>query len=684
MDPNDRQSIRWLKDGVTSGDGAWEYYSQTFLNLEDTPVAFGAGTANRILTVNSGMTGVEFSTGATVASGIKLGDINDVPVPTDSEGSKSIRWKPDGVTPGAGAWEYYTTITNLSTLTDVTIVSPINEDILQWNNTSAEWENKPAGSVASNINLGDLKDVPTPTDSEDQQIIKWVKDGVTPGAGAWEYYSPLLGLSLDGLTDVDTTSTTVADGDVIQYSAGVWYNITSTTLAGQMSLDDLGNVNTSTTALADGDSLQWNDTNLEWENKTTSALVASTSVSALADVDTTTTAPVADEVLAFNGTVWVPATASPLEKTGFTWDVLTSYVTGDTVTVNTQTFIAKIDNLGKNPTDTGSGLYDIANWYLQDDYKTLAELGLQDSDLGTISVPASLAEQAFAFDVIINRMSSISVDSVFRLSYASTDVITNICKYQDGILEIKATVEDGKNTIKNTSADDNNQAYAQIRDDDKMFEDWKEVLKTDDINGKVAGTSGNNIFTGINSFNEVIITDLGSIKTPSSNLVDYSIVNGHAFLADGTTSIQIGQDLDSIINIKSTIWDPVMLKNNTAIQAQEVNSSSIPTGGFANLISRTGVEANTPLSTGVPGTYNNEVIVGDGGVITAIRATSGSDPVVRKGAFGATDDFKILTSENSATVVAGIADPAVATAETNANKINEIIINLKNAGLMKS
>jgi len=73
------------------------------------------------------------------------------------------------------------------------------------------------------------------------------------------------------------------------------------------------------------------------------------------------------------------------------------------------------------------------------------------------------------------------------------------------------------------------------------------------------------------------------------------------------------------------------LKNNSALQAWDATYSN-----KKNLISR----VNDVL-------YDNEVVVGDSGVRTALRAENDTyDPIVRKGTYGFTTDYLIYTSEH--------------------------------------
>ena len=124
------------------------------------------------------------------------------------------------------------------------------------------------------------------------------------------------------------------------------------------------------------------------------------------------------------------------------------------------------------------------------------------------------------------------------------------------------------------------------------------------------------------------------VSSNNDNLFGYGIVSGTDPLFPNGTVINIGTTT-SAIDIHSTLFQPLKLKNDTAIQAWDDGYT-----GVKNLVSR------TPVYTNTSGDYNNDIHIGDSDVLTAIRATSGFDPVVRKGVYGDTTDYKIYTSEH--------------------------------------
>ena len=124
------------------------------------------------------------------------------------------------------------------------------------------------------------------------------------------------------------------------------------------------------------------------------------------------------------------------------------------------------------------------------------------------------------------------------------------------------------------------------------------------------------------------------IKDINGNpIINYHITgNAPGDFFDNKTYLYVGFD-DCITNIRGTINDPIVLKNNTAIQAWDSTYSK-----KVNLISR-----DDHTISGLP---LDDVILGDGNVRTAIRAGDNTlDPVVRKGAYGSTTDYMIYTTE---------------------------------------
>jgi len=145
----------------------------------------------------------------------------------------------------------------------------------------------------------------------------------------------VVSLAVGDMTDVDTTTTTPSNTDVLQFNGSDWVPVGVDTVGRTnfYALDDTPanytgsggysvRVNSGATALefvestlenlsdvvissiADGDYIKWDNTNSQWVN----AAPQTIDIDDLSDVDTTTTAPTNGQVLEWDGTNWVPAT----------------------------------------------------------------------------------------------------------------------------------------------------------------------------------------------------------------------------------------------------------------------------------------------------------------------------------------------------------------------------------------
>jgi len=171
------------------------------------------------------------------------------------------------------------------------------------------------------------------------------------------------------------------------------------------------------------------------------------------------------------------------------------------------------------------------------------------------------------------------------------------------------------------------------------------VDNTSDINKPVSTLTQTALdlkWDGLSAFGDMVVDNTVGFKTdatttvPNSNILDYGVTSGDPLLADGTALINIAESGVGI-NLNGVLFNPLLMKNNTALQAYKEDYTE-----FKNLISRSGIEGNT----GTPALYNSDVTIGDSGVLTVIRETSGFAPVVRKGTFGDTDDFPIYTTDD--------------------------------------
>ena len=185
--------------------------------------------------------------------------------------------------------------------------------------------------------------------------------------------SNLNSISIDALSDVDTSTVAPTNTQVLKWNAS-----SSKWLPGDASvvgsIDDLSDVDTTTSAPTDGQALVWDNANSKWEPGTidlsskiglsdlsvttasagTASLsynsasgaftytppdlssyltsIGALSINALSDVDTTTNAPNANDVLSWNGSKWIPATQTTFSD-GDKGDVVVSS-SGSTFTID--------------------------------------------------------------------------------------------------------------------------------------------------------------------------------------------------------------------------------------------------------------------------------------------------------------------------------------------------------------
>ena len=213
-------------------------------------------------------------------------------------------------------------------LTDITITSVANGHILQYNNSTSQWEN---GAIS--LDIDDLADVnaPTPTNG---YVLTWVSSAnewqavaatatvtalnnvgnvnASPTNGQalvwnnsaleWQEGNVVSGFSI---TDGSTTEA-VASAESITFSNGT--GTTANVGLGRIvtfnlnaDLDDLNDVSAGSPST--DEILQWSGS--AWVNGTLS-------IDDLSDVDTTSAAPSANQVLLWDGSQWEPGNAAPV------------------------------------------------------------------------------------------------------------------------------------------------------------------------------------------------------------------------------------------------------------------------------------------------------------------------------------------------------------------------------------
>jgi hypothetical protein len=180
-----------------------------------------------------------------------INDLNDVDTatvaPTDGQvltwNNSDSEWQPATVATGS--------VTSIDDIGDVTSTGETAGDVLSWNPTTNNWEN-----AQISLAIDDLTDVDTTTAAPtDGQVLTW-----SNADSEWQPATVAVGsvTSIGDIGDVDTSNE--QDGDTI-----VWNSTTNTFENGPLSIDQLSDVDTSTSAPQDGQVLTWNNTNSEWE-----------------------------------------------------------------------------------------------------------------------------------------------------------------------------------------------------------------------------------------------------------------------------------------------------------------------------------------------------------------------------------------------------------------------------------
>ena len=186
-----------------------------------------------------------------------LDDLSDVTITTPTNDqvlkydSNAGKWV-NGNGGGGGA-------STLDDLTDVDITTPVDQQVLTYDSNSGEWINANAqGGVTQLDQLSDVT-ISAPTDGQslvyDSNAGEWVNGNGGGGSS-----------TLSGLTDVTITSAT--DNQVLTYdaNAGEWINANAQ--GGPTSLDNLSNVDITTPT--DGQALLYDANSGDWVNGTVS------------------------------------------------------------------------------------------------------------------------------------------------------------------------------------------------------------------------------------------------------------------------------------------------------------------------------------------------------------------------------------------------------------------------------
>ena len=149
------------------------------------------------------------------------------------------------------------TVSNINSLTDVTIASPANGQVLKYNGTA--WVNG-IDEVGDSLTLDNLTDVVITGTPSNGQVLKY-----DTGTSKWINAADALGdsLTLDNLTDVVITGTP-STGQILKYNGTNWVNDTDA-LGDSLTLDNLTDV-VITGAPANGEFLTYDTGTTKWVN----------------------------------------------------------------------------------------------------------------------------------------------------------------------------------------------------------------------------------------------------------------------------------------------------------------------------------------------------------------------------------------------------------------------------------
>lgn len=177
--------------------------------------------------------------------------------------------------------------------TDVTVVSPANNDTLCFNSATGQWENVPKANQAQSLNehtdvvltapaadqvlcFDGTNWVNVPKENQDQSLDEHTDVTLTTPAdndtlcfdsasGQWVNVPKATGIPAHSINDhTDVTITSVTDGQVLCYDAATsqWINVDKENQP--QSLDEHTDVTITTPA--DGETLCYNSTTSQWEN----------------------------------------------------------------------------------------------------------------------------------------------------------------------------------------------------------------------------------------------------------------------------------------------------------------------------------------------------------------------------------------------------------------------------------
>ena len=288
----------WSPGTDASGSGG----SSAFTGLSDTPGSLG--TAGQVLVVNSGATALEFVApyGDTdVSTHLNVSSASSGQIL--SWNGTDFAWVADQTGGGGSSYADSDVDTHLN------VSSASSGQILSWNGTDYAWVADQTGGGGGSSTFLTLTDTPGSFGTAGQTLV------VNSGATALEFVTPIALTDLSvtqnaagtaGLSYDNTTGAfTYTPPDLSSYLTS--YTVTASDL-NSISIDALSDVDTTTAAPTDGQALVWNASGSTWQPGTVSGGGGGSSY-ADSDVDThlNVSSASSGQILSWNGTdyAWV-------------------------------------------------------------------------------------------------------------------------------------------------------------------------------------------------------------------------------------------------------------------------------------------------------------------------------------------------------------------------------------------
>ncbi len=404
---------------------------------------------------------------------------------------------------------------------------------------NATWQTF-AGSVTK---IDDLSDVDTSTNTPaNGQVLSWDGTNWIPAN-----VSTTSTGSINLHSDVDTSTNTPANGQVLSwngtnwvpandanttYTAGIGLNLTGTTFSLNSGIDNLTDVDVTTNTPTNGQILSWNGTNWVPENDTNTTYTAGTGldltgtifslnsgIDNLTDVDVTTNTPTNGQVLGWDGANWIPTDKSNVQKIDDLSDGINSTFTSS-LFLGTNAGTASTGTL-----NTGVGTEVLAN----------NTIGVRNSNFGYRSLYNNLTgsyNTGFGMHTLLSNISGNNNTAIgYQAGFSSTGSGNIFIGYQAGYNETG-----------------NNKLYIANSNTSTPLIGGDFSTSQVDINGTVKITGGNpgagKILTsdaaGLASWQTAPVSATGSIDTHSDvDVTTNTPANGQVLSWDGTNWIPV-------------------------------------------------------------------------------------------------------------------------------------------------